>query len=161
MHAGFLCTEVLFPWITSVTVRAVFETILFSLFRGCVLIHFRVGCLLQVNIKGYSEVHEKLTLFNEQKKELAYEFTGGGPSFLLFAENHWTVDSVGPNQSILKMVATIRLKKLMGALVGWKLQKTVKRELPISLDELKLFAETGELSEAKKARNAELAKLKN
>ena len=37
-----------------------------------------------VNLKGYSQVHEKLTLFNEKKKELAYEFTGGGTQFHSF-----------------------------------------------------------------------------
>jgi len=113
-----------------------------------------------VNLKGYSEVHEKLTLFDESKRELAYQFTGGGPGFLLFAENHWTVKEVGPNQSILKMEATMRLKKFMGWLLGGKLKKTIEKELPISLNELKIYAETGEVSEAKKARIVKMEKKK-
>ncbi len=109
-----------------------------------------------VNLKGYNEVHEKLTLFDQEKKELAYQFKSGGPGFLLFAENHWTVHKVGPNQSILKMNVTIRLKRFMGFLFGGKIKRTIQKELPISLTELKLYAETGKLSEAKKTRIAEL-----
>lgn len=109
-----------------------------------------------VNLKGYNEVHEKLTMFNPAKRELAYEFLGGGPPFLLFAGNHWTVTEIGPNQCKLNMEATMHLKKFAGFLFGGKLQKTIERELPISLDEIKLYAETGEISEAKKARNKEL-----
>jgi len=113
-----------------------------------------------VNLKGYSEVHEKLTLFDEEKRELAYEFTGGGPGFLLFAGNHWTVVEVGPNQSILKMEARMRLKPLAGFLFGGKLQRTIEKSLPESLNELKVYAETGEVSDAKKARVKELKKQK-
>lgn len=111
-----------------------------------------------VNLNGYSQVHEKLTQFDPQKRELAYEFTGGGPKFLLFAGNHWKVEEVGPNECILKMEATMHLKRFVGALFGGKLRKTIEKELPISLNELKLYAETGEVSEAKKERIKELEK---
>ena len=80
------------------------------------------------------------------------------PNFILFAGNHWKVESIGPNQSILKMEATVRLKKFAGTLFGGKLKRTIEKELPISLDELKIYAETGEVSAAKKARLAELEK---
>lgn len=113
-----------------------------------------------VNLKGYSEVHEKLTLFDEKHRELAYEFTGGGPSFLLSANNHWVVTEVSPDQSTLTMNATMRLKPFMGFLFGGKLQKIIEKELPESLKELKIFAETGEISEAKKARIRELERQK-
>lgn len=111
-----------------------------------------------VNLKGYSEVYEKLTLFEPETRELAYEFTGGGPGFLLFARNHWKIEEVGPNSCILKMEATMHLKKFAGTLFGGKLKRTIERELPISLQELKLYAETGEVSETKKARKAQLAR---
>lgn len=107
-----------------------------------------------VNIKGYSEVYEKLTMFNPQKRELAYEFKGGGPKFLLYAGNHWRIEEIGPNQCKLHMQATMRLKPLAGMLFGWQLQRTIKKELPISLNELKIYAETGEVPEAKKAQLA-------
>ncbi len=113
-----------------------------------------------VNLKGYNEVHEKLTLFDEVKRELAYEFTGGGPSFLLFAGNHWRISEVGPNKSILHMEATMQLKKIAGFFFGGKLKRIIKKELPISLSELKIYAETGEVSKAKKDRMMELEKKK-
>ena len=111
-----------------------------------------------VNLKGYSEVREKLTVFNPEKRELAYEFAGGGPSFLLYAGNHWQIEKVSENQCILKMNATMRLKPFAGFLFGGKLKKTIEKELPISLAELKLYAETSEVSEAKKKRQEELKK---
>lgn len=113
-----------------------------------------------VNLRGYSEVHEKLTLFDDPKRELAYAFTGGGPSFLLFAGNHWSVSEVGPNQSVLTMEATMRLKRFAGFLFGGKLKRTIEKSLPESLNELKVYAETGEVSEAKKARIQALKKKK-
>ena len=105
-----------------------------------------------VNIRGYSEVHEKLTSFDDKTKQLAYQYTGGGPGFLLFAGNQWKVLSVGQNQSVLKMEATMRLKRFMGFLFGGKLKRIVERELPVSLNELKIYAETGKPSEAKLER---------
>lgn len=111
-----------------------------------------------VNLKGYSEVLEKLTLFDEEKRELAYELTEGGPGFLLFAGNHWTVSEVGPNQSVLTMHAQMHVKPFMGFLFGGKLKRTIEKSLPEALNELKIFAETGEVSEAKKARMALLKK---
>lgn len=111
-----------------------------------------------VSIRGYSEIHEKLTLFNPQKKELAYELTSGGPSFLIFAGNHWSIEAVGNNQSILKMKATMRLKRFMGFLFGGKLKRTIERQLPNALNELKIYAETGNLHPAKKKRVAKLKK---
>lgn len=113
-----------------------------------------------VNLKGYSKVHEKLTLFDDNKRELAYELVEGAPGFLLFAGNHWTVSEAGPNQSLLSMNVTMRVKKFMGSLLGGQMKKTVLKNLPVALSELKIFAETGEVSEAKKARMEVLAKKK-
>lgn len=114
-----------------------------------------------VNLRGYSKVHEKLTLFDDARRELAYELTEGAPGFLLFAGNHWSVSEAGPNQSVLKMEATMRLKKFIGTLLGGQMKKTVLKNLPLALSELKVFAETGEASEAKKARMEVLAKKRN
>lgn len=113
-----------------------------------------------VNLKGYSKVREKLTLFDDTKRELAYELTEGAPGFLLFAGNHWTVSEAGPNHSVLKMEATLRLKKFAGSLFGGQMKKTVLKNLPIALNEIKIFAETGEVSTAKKERIRELEKKK-
>ncbi len=111
-----------------------------------------------VNVKGYNELQEKLTLFNDDKRELAYELTDGGPSFLLFASNHWTVTKIGPNQSVLRMDATMHLKGFMGFLFGGKIRRTVANGLPEALNEIKIYAETGHVSEEKKARMEKLKK---
>ncbi len=111
-----------------------------------------------VNLKGYSEIHEKLTQFNEEKKEFAYELIRGAPAFMVFAGNHWSIKEISPNQCTLKMDATIRMKRFMGFLFGGKMKRTIEKQLPETLQELKLYAETGEVSEAKKERMSELKK---
>lgn len=113
-----------------------------------------------VAIKGYDKIHEKLTHFDGAKRELAYELTEGGPKFLLFAGNHWTVIEVSPGRSQLKMDATMHLKPLMGFLFGGKIKKTVEKNLPAALYELKVYAETGEVAESKKERMKKLQKKK-
>ncbi len=109
-------------------------------------------------IGKYSVVEEKLVYFDESKRELAYQLTDGGPGFLLLAQNHWTVLSVGPNQSKLKMDATMRLKKFMGFLLGNQLKKTILKAMPLAMQEIKTYAETGEVSAAKKAQIRRLKK---
>ncbi|NMH85918.1 SRPBCC family protein [Flavivirga algicola] len=111
-----------------------------------------------VNLKGYSEIHEKLTLFDEEKRELAYELTSGAPSFMIFAGNHWTIKEISPNQCTLKMHASIRMKRFMGFLFGGKLKRTIEKQLPEALQELKVYAETGDVSQAKKERMVKLKK---
>ncbi len=105
-----------------------------------------------VNVKGFNVLHEKLTLFNDTTRELAYELTEGGPGFVVFVGNHWSVSEIGANQSILKMEATMHLKKFIGFLFGGKIRRTVKKGLPEALSEIKIYAETGNVSEAKKVR---------
>ncbi|OJJ14930.1 hypothetical protein BKI52_40980 [marine bacterium AO1-C] len=110
------------------------------------------------NIKGYDHIHEKLTMYNEANKELAYKVTKGLPRFVLLASNHWTVHEVGANQSIIKMEATTRLTRFMGFLFGSRMKKTALKALKTVLEELKVYAETGEVAEAKKVQMRKLRK---
>ena len=81
-------------------------------------------------------------------------------------ENNEIIDGVSMSsceinimdQSKLTMKATMHLKRFMGFLFGGKIRKTVAEGLPESLNELKIYAETGEPSEAKKERQRELAR---
>lgn len=101
-------------------------------------------------IGGYNKVVEKLILFSDANRELAYEMIEGAPGFVIFARNHWTVSEAGPNQSVIKMHVTMRLKRFAGFFLGGQLKKTVLKNLPIAMQELKVYAETGQVSEAKK-----------
>ncbi len=100
---------------------------------------------------------EELTLFSDDKKELAYELTEGAPGFVKLASNHWTVYEMGPHQSVVRMDVTMHLSKFMGFLFGGILKRTMTKQVSIVLRDLKIYAETGEVSEAKKKQLAKLS----
>lgn len=110
-----------------------------------------------VAVKGYDRVYEKLTLFNEDKRELAYEVVEGTPGFLLFAGNHWKVVEVGAGQSKLEMEITLRLKRFAGAFLAGQMRRSVLKNVAEVCTDLKVYAETGEVSAAKKKRMLRLA----
>ncbi len=107
-------------------------------------------------LKNYSTVVEKLVHFSNDQRALAYELIEGAPGFMLLARNRWTIIAVGSNQSKIKMHVTMRLKKFMGFLLGRQLKKTVNKALPVAMNDLKVFAETGEGSPAKQAQQKRL-----
>ncbi len=111
-----------------------------------------------VNVKGFSKISEKLTKYDEGKMNLAYEVTDGMPGFVTRAVNDWTVVAVDQNSSKLVMKAQFRSKGLMGSLMKGMMEKKMKETLETVLNDAKVYAETGEVSEAKSNRMAQLAR---
>ncbi|PCJ67440.1 MAG: hypothetical protein COA58_03730 [Bacteroidetes bacterium] len=107
-----------------------------------------------------SRLVEKLTQFSDNDRELAYELTEGAPGFVKLATNHWTVHEIGPNQSEVRMDVTMHLSKFMGFFLGGAITKTMTKQILIVLNDLKVYAETGDVSEAKKAQIEKLSKKK-
>lgn len=93
---------------------------------------------------------EELFLFDNEKMELAYTMTEGAPGFVKLAQNHWQVVEVGPNQSIVKMNVTMHLSRFMGFFLKGAITKAMTKQVKIVHHDLKVYAETGEVSEAKK-----------
>ncbi len=113
-----------------------------------------------VNVKGFSKISEKLVNYDEQSMNLAYTVQNGMPGFITLAKNDWTVVPVNANTSKLVMKGTFRSKGLMGTLMNGVMKKKMAETLETVLNDAKVFAETGEISIAKKERNQELAKKK-
>lgn len=111
----------------------------------------------ETNIGKGNKVVEELTMFSDEKKELSYNLTEGAPGFITLANNHWKVIEVGDNQSIIEMNVTMHMKKLAGFFLGGLIARQMKKQVSIVLEELKIYAETGEVSAAKKKQ---LQKLK-
>ncbi|QTN38920.1 SRPBCC family protein [Cryomorphaceae bacterium] len=111
-----------------------------------------------VNVKGFNKISERLTAYDEDRMNLAYEVTDGLPGFVTFAENNWTVVPVSENRAILVMKAKFRSKGLMGSLMNGMMEKKMIKTLETVLEDAKIYAETGEQSPAKKKRVADLAK---
>lgn len=111
-----------------------------------------------VNVKGFSKISEKLTKYSERDMNLAYEVVDGMPSFVTRAVNNWTVVSIDANHSKLVMKAEFSSKGLMGSLMNGMMEKKMNKTLGTVLNDAKIYAETGEVSEAKRERMAQLDK---
>ena len=95
---------------------------------------------------------EELTMFNDGKMELAYELTKGAPGFVKLASNHWKVIEIGPHESKVEMNVTMHLSKVLGFFLGKAITIKMAQQVSIVLNDLKIYAETGEVSKAKKAQ---------
>jgi hypothetical protein len=111
-----------------------------------------------VNVKGFSKINEKLTKYSDADMNLAYAVIDGMPGFVTHAENDWTVVAISDTQCKLVMKATFRPKGLMGTLMNGMMKKKMEETLATVLNDAKVYAETGKISEAKQQRIAQLEK---
>lgn len=112
------------------------------------------GC--NVNAKGISAISEKIVMFNNEKREFKFEVTEGMPGFVQLATNHWQVIELTDSTSALKMNAHMEIKGLAGRLMGKAFQKNTANLLATIDNDLKIYAETGQVSESKKRRMAKV-----
>ncbi len=108
--------------------------------------------------KDNNKVVEELIMFSDERQELAYKLTEGAPGFVKYSKNRWIVSKIGANQSQVQMDVTMHLSRFMGFFLGGLITKEMTKQVTIFLNELKTYAETGEISEAKKEQ---LEKLEN
>lgn len=106
-------------------------------------------------------VKEELVMFSDVKKELSYNLIEGAPGFITHANNHWRIIEVGPGQSKIEMNVTMHMKKFAGFFLGRLITRQMKKQVNIVQNELKIYAETGEVSEAKKEQIERLRKKDN
>jgi hypothetical protein len=104
----------------------------------------------ETNIGKGNKVVEELTMFSDENKELSYNLTEGAPGFITLANNHWKVIKVGPNQAKIEMKVTMHMKRFAGFFLSGLIVKQMKKQVNVVQNELKIYAETGEVSEAKK-----------
>ena len=89
---------------------------------------------------------------------LAYEVFDGMPGFITKAKNDWTVVAIDENSSKLVMKAIFRSKGIMGAMMNGMMKKKMTETLDNVLNDAKIYAETGKISEMKAKRIAEIQK---
>lgn len=111
-----------------------------------------------VNVKGFNKISEKLVDYDQVKMTLAYAVLDGMPGFVTKAENRWTVIRIDDKHSKLVMAAEFQSKGLMGSLTKGMMKKKMSETLETVLNDAKVFAETGQISEAKRLRQEELKK---
>ncbi|MBL4652912.1 MAG: hypothetical protein JKY53_08630 [Flavobacteriales bacterium] len=65
---------------------------------------------------------------------------------------------LGNNQSALDMEVTMNMKKFAGSLMGGMFKKNLNKLFPVLFSDLKIYAETGDVSADKKKRKEKLVK---
>ena len=111
-----------------------------------------------LNASGFNKISETIIEYNENDRKLGYTVDSGLPGFVTYMANNWRVIEVGPGQSKAEMNITMRMKPFMGFLMGGLFKMNVNKVLKEVIEDLKIYAETGEVSEAKKARIKKLEK---
>lgn len=114
-----------------------------------------------VNVKGFSKISEKLTHYDADRMDLIYAVNSGLPGFVTKAENNWTVVAIDDNHSKLVMKANFEVKGFMGFMMKGMMKGKLKKTLQTVLQDAKVYAETGQISEDKAKRIAQLKKKKS
>lgn len=111
-----------------------------------------------LNASGFNKISETIIEYNESEKLLGYTVDTGLPGFVVYMVNNWRVVPVGKNHCRAEMTITMKLKPFMGAIMGPMFKMNVNKVLNDVIEDLKIYAETGEISEAKKKRIVQLAR---
>lgn len=111
----------------------------------------------EINAKGFNKINESLVEYSDADQILAYQVNAGLPGFVTYVQNRWRIVEVGPGQCQLEMTITMRMKPFMGTLMGGMFRKNLDKTISGVMRDLKVYAETGEISEEKKKRMDRLA----
>ncbi|MBL4592858.1 MAG: SRPBCC family protein [Flavobacteriales bacterium] len=110
-----------------------------------------------LSAKGFSSVKERITHYDHANKTLSFDVEEGMPGFVIRANNKTIITSSGEGKSVAELTVTMHMKPFMGFLMGGMLKKNLNTLIDSALDDLEVYAETGEPSDLKKARMRKLA----
>ena len=94
-------------------------------------------------VPGIPDVHETFTYYDEAGMRFGYEASAGLPFFLETAENNWQVQSLGPNESLVKTWAVVETKRFSGLLFAPIFKWQINRAAGKTMEELKYYIEEG------------------
>ncbi|OJJ20193.1 hypothetical protein BKI52_17115 [marine bacterium AO1-C] len=100
--------------------------------------------------KGFKETSEKIIAYDEENYAFTYQVARGLPGFVKYAKNTWTHEARG-NATIITMQVSMQVQGLMGFLMKGLMRKNMDKILQEALEELKVYAETGQVHPRKKA----------
>jgi len=92
---------------------------------------------------------EKITQYDEERYILAYQVEEGMPFFVKQGGNTWTLSSLGSQKTQVDMEMLFVIPKVMEWMMGWMMKKQMTQTADIFLDDLKRYAETGQVSAQK------------
>jgi hypothetical protein len=111
-----------------------------------------------LSAKGFSSVNERIVEYDTSKRILSFDVFEGMPSFVTYTNNRTVITDIGNGKSKADLQITLHMKPFMGMLMGGMMSKNLSNLIDSALEDLKVYAETGEPSDRKKARMAKLAK---
>lgn len=95
---------------------------------------------------------EQMTRFDEDRRTFSYLAYEGLPGFVRQGGNTWSVRELGSGRSEVHMHMKFDLNPIADVLMGWMMKRQMAKAADSVLDDLKVYAETGKVSERK--RNA-------
>lgn len=96
---------------------------------------------------------ERITAFDEEKRILSYQVEEGLPFFVREGGNTWSLAPVnGGAQTRVEMEMRFLMPWLIEALMGPILRKQMSKAAHIFVDDLKVYAESGQVSARKRTR---------
>ncbi|MEM9488918.1 MAG: SRPBCC family protein [Myxococcota bacterium] len=101
---------------------------------------------------------EKVTLFDEERRTLAYAVYEGLPGFVREGGNTWWITSLAPRHTEVRFRMKFELSPIANFFMGWMLKRQMGRVADEVATDLKIYAETGTVSTTKSAALAKRAK---
>jgi hypothetical protein len=101
-------------------------------------------------VPGFGLTDERFTRYDESNKTFSFSVEAEKiPGFFKNMESTWKVVPTGPNKSVVSTKIAGNATGVMGALVGPMMKRKFNGTLDQIYEDLRVYAETGEVSEAK------------
>jgi len=94
-------------------------------------------------VRGFKDVHEEFTSYDEEAMRFAYEATAGLPWIVRHAENSWQVRALDDSHCQVEAQAVVDLRTLPGLILAPLLRMQMNRLGRQAFEELKYYVEQG------------------
>lgn len=101
---------------------------------------------------------EKVVNFDEERQTFSYVAYEGLPGFVKEGGNTWWVEAVDDGHTQVRFRMKFDLNPIADVLMGWMLKRQMGRLADDVADDLKVYAETGLVSERKRVAQSKYAK---
>ena len=99
-------------------------------------------------VSTWGEIQEIVDYVNERNMTYSYH-ADGLPSMMKSAKNKWKVKATGVHMSEVSIDLHIEFATIPRILMGWMMIPKMKKDIDQTLEDLKVYVETGEQSTAK------------
>ena len=106
-------------------------------------------------INGFGKLDEKIIHYSEKDYEISWSAEGEKlPKFVSGLQNEIKIEKIDDNTCRITSHISANLNGLLGLVMGGMIKKNFTKQISAFLNDWKTFAETGDISEAKKREKA-------